>query len=224
MTNRELIIEFERILQTKDKSFILVNKLDTDTILQFLNTAQTTYVNMNMSLFEKNEQNSRNLVRLLVNTTIDLTEEVVTNKVNPYIKYTAIYPENLMYMLDEAVMLNPTGKPEEQQPAEIFECTLDSYMYRITNTLTDFHWHHNYARPLRVRTKDGCLLFTDTNYEINKYSINYFRQLNPITLAAPNDEYSEFDSNIHKEIVQLAVNLFIDAASNGSKKDKKEKE
>lgn len=220
MTNRELIIEFERILQTKESSFALANKLDTDTILQYLNTAQINYTNVNMSMFEKNEQSSRNLINLITTKQLELQSKEVTNKVNPYIQYTTDYPIDLMYMLDEATIIYPKADIEAKQPAEIFECTLDNYMYRITNTLTDFHWHHNYARPLRVRTKTGCMLFTDTNYLISEYAVTYLRQLQPITLNNPLEEYTEFPVNLHKEIVQLAVNLFLDAAS--SKQDNKE--
>lgn len=209
MTNRQLLIEFERGLVTANNAFSLAYKPDTDTILQYLNSAQNMYANLNASLFEVNEQIARNLIKLLKTSTIELSK---TDKTN-YIEYSATYPKDLMYMLDESVFIHPSDNTEAKQPAEIFECTLDSYMYRITNKLTDFHWRNNYARPLRVRTADGCKLYTDNNYEISEYTINYLRQLNPITLDSPNEEYSEFPENVHKDIVDMAVKLYLSAVS-----------
>ena len=50
----------------------------------------------------------------------------------------------------------------------VFECTADSFMYRVNNTLTDFHYRHYKARPLRVKTQTGCDLLTDKKYKITK--------------------------------------------------------
>jgi hypothetical protein len=74
----------------------------------------------------------------------------------------------------------------------VFECTQDSFMYRVTNSLTDFHYRYHRARPLRIRNSKGCILMTDKNYKIYKYTLGYLRKPNEITLENPFDEYTDF--------------------------------
>lgn len=55
-----------------------------------------------------------------------------------------------MYVLNEDIILRDAdGTPIQNMP--VFECTADNFMYRITNSLTDFHLRHNKARPLRIK-------------------------------------------------------------------------
>jgi len=57
----------------------------------------------------------------------------------------------------------------------VFECTADSFMYRIMNSLTDFHYRRHRARPIRIKTSTGCDLLTDGNYYIQKYTLGYLK-------------------------------------------------
>jgi len=89
-----------------------------------------------------------------------------------------------MYTLSETFEVQDSeGKNKTNVP--VFECTADSFMYRVTNSLTDFHYRGHYARPLRVRTSDGCLLLTDKKYDISKYFLQYLRYPTQITLDNP---------------------------------------
>jgi len=87
----------------------------------------------------------------------------------------------------------------------VFECTADTFMYRITNALTDFHYNYHKARPLRVRTKTGCELLTDKKYKINTYIIGYLRLPKKITLNNPYEQYNEFEDIIIPEIIKIAA-------------------
>jgi len=78
-------------------------------------------------------------------------------------------------------------------------------MYRVTNSLTDFHYRYHRARPLRVRLTNGCMLLTDKNYKINKYTLGYLRKPNEITLDNPHDEYQDFEDIIMQEIIKIAA-------------------
>lgn len=205
MTNRELLIEFERLIQLKNPEYVLAGKLSTDVILQFINLAAHKYALLNRGYFEKTEDAARNLINLLVTQQIDLTKIERTG----YTEFEAVYPQDMMYVLDEDVTIHSIEDETKVFPTEIFECTLDSYMYRITNSLTDFHYRNGYARPLRVRTTTGCRLFTDGLYDIDSYNVKYLRNVNPITIDDLSSEYTEYPLHVQKEIVDLAVLLFV---------------
>lgn len=190
------------------------DKVSSQDILYWLNQGVNKFIktryNGNNPLrtsFEQDEKRSRDLMNLYTEyTPVTLTKVVKTN----YDEYTVEYPDNLLFVLDEAVEICPTGKPDEKRSTEIFECTLDSYMYRVTNSLTDFHYNHNYARPLRVRTQDGCRLLTDGLYDIVNYTIGYLRKPTKITIDKPFEEYTEFPEYTHNEIIKLAVQMYIE--------------
>ena len=100
----------------------------------------------------------------------------------------------------------------------MFECTSDSFMYRVNNSLTDFHYRYHRARPLRIRTSDGCILLTDKNYKINKYQLGYLRKPTEITLQNPRDEYEDFNDIVMPEIIKMAAQMYLE-----NKKDERYK-
>ena len=83
-------------------------------------------------------------------------------------------------------------------------------MYRVTNSLTDFHYRYHRARPLRVRTTNGCLLLTDKNYNIDKYVLGYLRKPKEITLDNPDDEYQDFEDIVMYEIIKIAAQMYLE--------------
>ena len=78
-------------------------------------------------------------------------------------------------------------------------------MYRVNNSLTDFHYRLHRARPLRVRTDKGCMLLTDKKYKIFSYTLGYLRAPKEITLENPFDEYTDFEDIIMYEIIKIAA-------------------
>mgnify|MGYP006896755106 CR=1 FL=1 len=96
----------------------------------------------------------------------------------------------------------------------VFECTADNFMYRINNSLTDFHYRYHRARPLRIRTKDGFKLLTDKNYVIASYSIGYLKVPEEIKesdlIQNPNREYKDFEDHIWPEIIKIAAQMYVE--------------
>jgi hypothetical protein len=95
----------------------------------------------------------------------------------------------------------------------VFECTRDSFMYRVNNSLTDFHYKYHRARPLRIRHDNGCQLLTDGNYTIKKYTLGYLRQPTELTLNSVDDarsEYTDFNDHIMYEIIKMAAQMYIE--------------
>lgn len=207
----ELQYAFELEVSTLDDYENKVNSADT---LYWLNQGAEKFVktryngnNFLRTSFEQDEKRSRDLITLYSRS--EDYSPIKEPQVG-YDQYVFDYPEDLLFVLDEDVDICPTGLPEEAIPTEIFECTFDSYMYRITNKLTDFHYRNKYARPLRVRTKTGCRLLTDGQYDITRYSVGYLRRPAKITLDKPFDEYADMPPHTHHEIVKLAVQMLIE--------------
>jgi hypothetical protein len=87
-------------------------------------------------------------------------------------------------------------------------------MYRVTNSLTDFHYKYGEARPLRVCTDKGCYLLTDKNYKIKEYVLGYLRTPNKITLSNPFEEYTDFDNITIPEIIKIAAQMYLENTGN----------
>ena len=198
-----------------------INKIDdtmekplTDDSLYWLNQAIVKFVKDRFNgnapkrtSYEQNEKRTRDLIKLLVNTTIAANGEP-TEHAN-YLEYDYDYPTNMMFVLNEDVIISD-NKGEHPMDTCVFECTADSFMYRINNKLTDFHYRFHRARPLRIRTADGFKLLTDKNYKINSYSLGYLKVPTEITSADPVQEYDDFADHIWLEIIKIAAQMYIE--------------
>jgi len=122
-----------------------------------------------------------------------------------------------MFSLNEDVVISDLDGGHKMNTC-MFECTQDSFMYRVTNSLTDFHYRFHRARPLRIRNSDGCVLLTDKNYKINKYVLGYLRKPTEITLDNPHEEYTDFEDVIMPEIIKIAAQMYLE-----NKKDERYK-
>ena len=201
-----------------------INKLDaimqkplTDDSLYWINQAVVKFVkdrfNGNIpkrTSYEQNEKRTRDLVKLLINTTIEPNDDPVAHV--DYDEYDYDYPTDMMFVLNEDVVISDMNG-EHQMDTCVFECTADSFMYRINNKLTDFHYKFHRARPLRIRTADGFKLLTDKNYKIDSYSIGYLKVPAELTSEDPMQEYNDFSDHIWLEIIKIAAQMYIENQS-----------
>lgn len=201
-----------------------INKLDaimqkplTDDSLYWINQAVVKFVkdrfNGNIpkrTSYEQNEKRTRDLVKLLINTTIEPNDDPVAHV--DYDEYDYDYPTDMMFVLNEDVVISDMNG-EHQMDTCVFECTADSFMYRINNKLTDFHYKFHRARPLRIRTADGFKLLTDKNYKIDSYSIGYLKVPTELTSEDPMQEYNDFSDHIWLEIIKIAAQMYIENQS-----------
>lgn len=212
MTNIQILAAFEREINQIDDT---LNKPATDDSLYWLNQAVykfcKTRFNGNaphFTSYEQNEKRTKDLINLFVSSDLDLSS--VDESRATYNKYTVTYPENMMFVLNEDVVIDSINGGHELDTS-VFECTADSFMYRVNNTLTDFHYRHYKARPLRIKTQDGCDLLTDKKYKITKYTLGYLRNPNKISLDNPKEEYSDFPDVIIPEIIKIAAQMYIES-------------
>ena len=198
-----------------------INKIDdtmekplTDDSLYWLNQAVVKFVKDRFNgnapkrtSYEQNEKRTRDLIKLLVNTPVVANGEPVEHA--NYLEYDYNYPTDMMFVLNEDVVISDNEDGHLMDTC-VFECTADSFMYRINNKLTDFHYRFHRARPLRIRTADGFKLLTDKNYKINSYSLGYLRVPTEITSEDPYQEYDDFSDHIWLEIIKIAAQMYIE--------------
>ena len=118
----------------------------------------------------------------------------------------------MMFVLNEDVVISDTDDNNLMDTC-VFECTADNFMYRINNSLTDFHYRHHRARPLRVRTKDGFRLLTDKKYKIHGYTLGYLKVPEEIIGNDPEKDYNDFEYHTWVEIIKIAAQMYIENQS-----------
>ena len=203
MKNYQLIAAFELEINKLDNA---LQKPVTDDSLFWINQAIVKFVKERFNgnppkrtSYEQNEKRTRDLNRLFKEVSYPTPEAVEHSSYDSY-EYT--YPEDMMYVLNEDVQIDGPGGTMDTC---VFECTADSFMYRINNSLTDFHYKYHKARPLRIRFDNGCELLTDKNYKISSYILGYLKKPTELTLNTPQGEYSDFNDHVMYEIIKMAA-------------------
>lgn len=197
-----------------------VSKPSTDDSLYFLNQAVTKFVKqrfngdfIHKTSYEQNEKRRNDLINLFKEIIYN-ADELELSDINPlYNQYECVYPENFLYALSENAIISDNNGYNIKDTS-VFECTSDNFMYRITNSLTDFHYKYGEARPIRIRTVNGCKLLTDKNYIVQTYTLGYLKQPNKITLDNPFIEYTDFDDTTMPEIIKIAAQMYLENTSN----------
>lgn len=231
----DIIASFELEINKLDDA---LNKPVTDDSIYWINQAVMKFVKDRFNgnapkrtSYEQNEKRTRDLIHLFVQTSIEPTkirvpvvefsgmtptityQEVTVNNTHPeYDIYSYVYPQNLLYVLNEDVIISDLND-EHKKDVSVFECTADNFMYRIMNSLTDFHYRYHRARPLRVRTKDGFELLTDKKYKIHQYTLGYLKVPDEIKNDDPDRLYEDFEDNIWQEIVKIAAQMYVENQS-----------
>lgn len=159
--------------------------------------------------YEQTEKRRNDLINLFKQYTYSTKDMMINTSFASYDQYTVVYPSDFLYALNEDVVISDLSDNNKLDTC-VFECTQDSFMYRINNSLTDFHYRFNRARPIRTRNQNGCLLLTDKLYKIQTYTLGYIKEPNKITLENPFEEYSDFDDSTMYEIIKIAAQMYLE--------------
>lgn len=159
--------------------------------------------------YEQTEKRRNDLINLFKQYTYSTKDMMINTSFASYDQYTVAYPSDFLYALNEDVVISDLSDNNKLDTC-VFECTQDSFMYRINNSLTDFHYRFNRARPIRTRNQNGCLLLTDKLYKIQTYTLGYIKEPNKITLENPFEEYSDFDDSTMYEIIKIAAQMYLE--------------
>ena len=214
MRGIDIIAAFELEINKMDDA---LSKPDTDDSLYWINQGMMKFVKDRFNgdapkrtSYEQNEKRTRDLVLLLKEYKPETPE--TNTQYHDYNYYEYDYPDDMMFALNEDVTISDNSGQNIVDTC-VFECTADSFMYRINNSLTDFHYRHHRARPLRIRTANGFRLLTDKNYQINSYTLGYIKVPTEITNEDPEIDYPEFKDYTWLEIVKIAAQMYIENQS-----------
>ena len=217
----DILANFEREIGLLDNS---VDKPSTDDSLFWLNQAVAKFYKQRFNgdfihdtSYEQTEKRREDLINLYKSIQYSKDDMTIDQSQPSYDSFKVIYPKDFQFALNEDVIISDKNG-EHKMNTCMFECTSDSFMYRVNNNLTDFHYRFHRARPLRVRLKDGCLLLTDKQYDVDTYVLGYLRKPKEITLDNPFDEYDDFQDIIIPEIIKIAAQMYLE-----NKKDERYK-
>lgn len=213
MTYIEILTGFETEINQLDNE---LTKPATDDSLFWLNQAVLKFCKLrtngdpaHRTGYEQTEKRRNDLSKLFVQTTVSADQMDKITSQPSYDSYTVEYPKDFMYSLNEDVVITDTEGDHAINTC-VFECTQDSFMYRINNSLTDFHYRWHKARPIRTRNEKGCVLYTDKKYLIKDYTLGYLRVPNKIALEEPFSEYTDFDNATIHEIIKIAAQMYLE--------------
>lgn len=213
MTNIEILTAFETEINQLNNE---LTKPSTDDSLFWLNQSVNKFVKIRFNGdfihregYEQTEKRRNDLIKLFKTVTYNDEDMIKDTSFASYNQYSIQYPKDFLYALNEDVVIADVDGNHKMDTC-VFECTQDSFMYRINNSLTDFHYRFHRARPIRTRNKTGCLLLTDKKYIIKQYTLGYLRQPGEITLQNPYNQYLDFDDSTMYEIIKIAAQMYLE--------------
>lgn len=213
MTNIEILTAFETEINQLNNE---LTKPSTDDSLFWLNQSVNKFVKIRFNGdfihregYEQTEKRRNDLIKLFKTVIYNDEDMIKDTSFASYDQYSIQYPKDFLYALNEDVVIADVDGNHKMDTC-VFECTQDSFMYRINNSLTDFHYRFHRARPIRTRNKTGCLLLTDKKYIIKQYTLGYLRQPDEITLQNPYNQYLDFDDSTMYEIIKIAAQMYLE--------------
>lgn len=158
---------------------------------------------------------------------IDDLRTLISNKVYQFTvypeEYTVVLPDDYMLALGETAVIfsynpcwpvGPSGQPRTKN-TDVLEATIENIDQQRQNSLSEYRFHGNNARPLRLFMGNEIHLYTDGNYNIKNYILTYLRNPKRISLTeSPFSEYTDMPAATHLEIVKLAAELYLENKAN----------
>lgn len=225
MSPRELQIEVERRLQLINPELSLAGKLPSDTIISFINEAidkfwKTRYSGLNYKQrgFEQDQKRTDDLRTLVTKHTYKDTD---ITKVNQE-EYTVTLPDDYVILLGDTAGISPADGVINNcwekdalgnykiKYSDTIEGTIETVDRIKENSLSEYRLKYTKAKPIRLIQDNTITLYTDGNYKVAEYTIEYLKKPSKVDLKTnPTDEYTDLPSHTHVEVVKLAVQLIL---------------
>ena len=225
MSPRELQIEVERRLQLINPELSLAGKLPYDTIISFINEAidkfwKTRYSGLNFKQrgFEQDQKRTDDLRTLVTKHTYKDTD---ITKVNQE-EYTVTLPDDYVILLGDTAGISPADGVINNcwekdalgnykiKYSDTIEGTIETVDRIKENSLSEYRLKYTKAKPIRLIQDNTITLYTDGNYKVAEYTIEYLKKPSKVDLKTnPTDEYTDLPSHTHMEVVKLAVQLIL---------------
>lgn len=225
MSPRELQIEVERRLQLINPELSLAGKLPSDTIISFVNEAidkfwKTRYSGLNYKQrgFEQDQKRTDDLRTLVTKHTYKDTD---ITKVNQE-EYTVTLPDDYVILLGDTAGISPADGVINNcwekdalgnykiKYSDTIEGTIETVDRIKENSLSEYRLKYTKAKPIRLIQDNTITLYTDGNYKVAEYTIEYLKKPSKVDLKTnPTDEYTDLPSHTHMEVVKLTVQLIL---------------
>lgn len=183
-------------------------------LLKFIKTRYSG-INYKRTAFEQDQKRIDDLRSLVVKKGYTFTEYPQ--------EYAVVLPSDYMFTLGETAIIfsydvcwpvGPSGSPRTKN-TDVLEATIENIDRQMNNTLSEYRLRGTSARPLRLYQGNEVHLFTDNNYHIKNYILTYLKMPSKISItSAPFEEYKEMPAATHDEIVQLAVQAYLENQAN----------
>lgn len=225
MSPRELQIEVERRLQLINPELSLAGKLPSDTIISFINEAidkfwKTRYSGLNYKQrgFEQDQKRTDDLRTLVTKHTYKDTD---ISKINQ-VEYTVTLPDDYVILLGDTAGISPADGVINNcwekdalgnykiKYSDTIEGTIETVDRIKENSLSEYRLKYTKAKPIRLIQDNTITLYTDGNYKVAEYTIEYLKKPSKVDLKTnPTAEYTDLPSHTHMEVVKLAVQLIL---------------
>lgn len=226
-----------KLIELQESFEIELNKLDdaltkpTSLITEyFLNAGldkywKTRYSDNNYKR-EGFEQNQKRIDDLRTLVTEHKYDEQDINTVSKEL-YTVTIPDDYLLLLGDTAGIAPADGVINEcwekdsngnyivHYSDTIEGTIETVDRIRENSLSEYHLRYTKAKPIKLQSNDIIKLYTDGNYKIAKYIIQYLRRPNKIDIHTnPFDEYTDMPEHTQLEIVKLAAQLYIENQAN----------
>lgn len=201
-------------------------------------------INYKTEGFEQSQKRIDDLRTLLVDITYDYPADNIYTLVYPFIygpvltepqtgvltvsksafetQYNITLPTNYMFTVGEEVyIISPDSSwpTYENVPlskrTSVIEATIDNVTEKLENSLSEYRFHGNTGKPIRIYNNNNIILYTDNQYIVSKYKLTYLRIPTKIDIHAnPTLDYLDMPEHTHIEIVKLAVQAYLENQSN----------
>lgn len=225
MSPRELQIEVERRLQLINPELSLAGKLPSDTIISFINEAidkfwKTRYSGLNYKQrgFEQDQKRTDDLRTLVTKHTYKDTDITKVNQEG----YTVTLPDDYVILLGDTAGISPADGVINNcwekdalgnykiKYSDTIEGTIETVDRIKENSLSEYRLKYTKAKPIRLIQDNTITLYTDGNYKVAEYTIEYLKKPSKVDLKTnPTDEYTDLPSHTHMEVVKLTVQLIL---------------
>lgn len=222
-----------KLIELQESFEIELNKLDdaltkpTSLITEyFLNAGldkywKTRYSDNNYKR-EGFEQNQKRIDDLRTLVTEHKYDEQDINTVSKEL-YTVTIPDDYLLLLGDTAGIAPADGVINEcwekdsngnyivHYSDTIEGTIETVDRIRENSLSEYHLRYTKAKPIKLQSNDIIKLYTDGNYKVAKYIIQYLRRPNKIDIHTnPFDEYTDMPEHTQLEIVKLAAQLYIE--------------
>lgn len=206
MTTTEFIKEFQQQASFIDK--LKKIRILTDDIQYFLNEGQDAFIKKKLNSFSDTlKKGQRNLdeIRTII---VGNTALVKDNALSTTQKYVWTLPSDYLFLIGD--------KSETTYCNRTFN--VQNRLYSSENILdivNGFHSKPSYKSPVSEIIGNKLYVYRDNalSFGITTVSIDYIKVYNRINFT--DGTTSELDESVHRDIVSLAVNIFLEAVESG---------